>query len=84
MLVNMVIIVALYLLVMWLFDSELDLGVVWIALTIASALSYVWHNSDLARSIGVDCHLFGDLMDTRSDMSKDIDRYIRNLDLRDL
>jgi len=30
-------------------------------------LSYVWHNSDLARSLGVDCHILGEIMDTRRD-----------------
>jgi thiol:disulfide interchange protein len=72
MFVNIITILALYALVIWLFDFEWDsdLSVYLIVVVIASALSYVWHNSDLARSLGVDCHLWGDLMDTRSDLFK--------------
>jgi hypothetical protein len=87
--INYILMIPIYFFFDWIFndsddDSSFLSNTMFMTFLVTGTLSYVWHNSDLARSLGVDCHILGEIMDTRIDMAKDIDRYIRNLDLRDL
>jgi hypothetical protein len=70
--INFILMIPIYLFFNWIFDdpdahSSFLSNTVLITLLVAVTLSYVWHNSTLARSLGVDCHILGEIMDTRRD-----------------
>jgi hypothetical protein len=78
--INYILMIPIYLFFNWIFDDP-DAHSSFLSTTmlftflVAGTLSYVWHNSTLARSLGVACHILGPIMDTSMDeVQEEIDR----------